>query len=134
MEKLSSKEQQLAKKYLDVTNTMMIALDTKGKVTLANKKASEVLGYTKAEIVGKDWFEQFLPRQIGEDVRLVAEKIFSGERESVEYYENPVLTKGGKERLISWHNATVVEDGKIIGLISSGIDITEKKKSAENFD
>ena len=51
-----------------------------------------------------------------------------------------VLTKNGEERVISWTNRLMTDaDGEIIGLISSGEDITErkieelkKKKSVEN--
>ncbi|OKY77093.1 MAG: Signal transduction histidine kinase with PAS and PocR sensory domain, partial [Candidatus Methanohalarchaeum thermophilum] len=45
------------------------------------------------------------------------------------YYENPVLTKSGEERTILWHNSALKdEDGSIIGHLSSGMDITERKR------
>ena len=53
-----------------------------------------------------------------------------GDIEPVEYYENPVLTKSGEERQIAWHNSLLKnEDGRIVGTLSSGEDITERKKA-----
>jgi PAS domain S-box-containing protein len=55
-----------------------------------------------------------------------------GQGHAVEYYENPVLTVTGEEKLIAWHN-TVIRDehGQIVGTLSSGLDITEQKAAEE---
>src|SRR4030066_1993377 len=58
----------------------------------------------------------------------------AGEIEPVEYFENPVLTKGGKERFIAWHNIVMKDEaGNIIGTLSSGEDITERKCTEEQI-
>ena len=45
-----------------------------------------------------------------------------------EYFENPVKTKDGNEKIILWHNTVLMDKNKkIIGTISSGDDITELK-------
>jgi hypothetical protein len=50
----------------------------------------------------------------------------------LEYYENEVVTKSGKRRLIYWNNSLIKdEEGQINELLSSGIDITERKHSEE---
>jgi len=56
----------------------------------------------------------------------------AGKIKEAEYYENPIITKSGEERLIEWHNTVIHEEGgKIIGTLSSGEDITERKKAEE---
>ena len=46
--------------------------------------------------------------------------------------ENEILTKARDERLIAWHNAIYRDGkGKIIGTLSSGEDITERKLAEE---
>jgi PAS domain S-box-containing protein len=62
----------------------------------------------------------------------VFNKLVTGEIEPVEYYENPVLTKSGEERIIAWHN-TVLRDekGKFISTVVSGEDISERKRAQE---
>jgi signal transduction histidine kinase len=45
------------------------------------------------------------------------------------FMENYVQTRNGEERLILWHDVVLKDDsGMIMGTISSGEDITERKK------
>jgi two-component system sensor histidine kinase UhpB len=54
----------------------------------------------------------------------------AGEIGPVEYFENPILTKNGEEKLIAWYN-TLLRDqaGTILGVLSSGEDISERKRA-----
>jgi PAS domain S-box-containing protein len=120
------RERDKAQNYLDIAGTIIMTLNLKGEIAMMNRKGCTLLGYGEEEIVGKDWFDNFIPGRIRLEIRAVFENIIAGETELVEYHENPVLTKGGEERLIAWHN-TVLKDetGKIIGVLSSGEDVTE---------
>jgi len=41
--------------------------------------------------------------------------LIRGEVDLVEYYENPVRTKDGEERIIAWHNSVLRNpDGEIV--------------------
>ncbi len=126
------KERDRAHKYLDVAAVMLVAIDTEQRVGLINKKGCEILGYQEEEIIAKNWFDNFLPERIREEVRAVFEKFVADEADTPEYYENPVLTKKGDERLIAWHN-TILRDekGNVIATLSSGEDITERKAAEE---
>ena len=132
VEEALREERDKAQKYLDIAAVMIIAIDAEGEVTLINKKGCDVLGYKEEEIIGKNWFDNFLPERLRDTVKAVSHQLLAGEIEPTEYYENPVLTKSGHERLIAWHN-TVLRDeaGNIVGHLSSGTDITERKQ-AEN--
>ncbi|MBN3040920.1 MAG: PAS domain S-box protein [Candidatus Omnitrophica bacterium] len=127
-------EKERAQMYLDIAGVIITVLDTKGRVILINKKGSQVLGYLQKEIIGKPWFDNFLPEKNREQVKKVFRNITSANLNSsdFEYYENPVLTKSGELRNILWHN-TVIRDetGKIVAALSSGEDITEKKNAEE---
>ena len=130
LQKLNSKiiiEKQTAQNYLDIAGNMFIAIDKNGIVTLANQKASEVLGYPVEQIVGKNWFDHFLPDDKSQEIKDVFKKIMKGEIESVEYVENQVLCKDGGCRWIAWQNTDIRDEkGRITGTLSSGIDITDK--------
>jgi PAS domain S-box-containing protein len=125
-------ERDNAQLYLDIAAVIIIAIDAKGEVKLINKKGCEVLGYKEEEIVGKNWFDNFLPERLRDTVKAVSHQLLAGEIEPAEYYENPILTKSGQERLIGWNN-TVLRDeaGNIIGHLSSGTDITDRIKAEE---
>jgi len=103
------KERDKAQKYLDVAGVMFLVLDANGRVTLINDRGCEILGYNEEEILGKNWFENFLPERIRNDVALVFNKLIAGEIEPVEYFENSIVNKKGEERIIAWHN-TVLRD------------------------
>ncbi len=126
------KEKNLAQKYLDVAGAMFVGVDTESKVFLANKRSCEVLGCDQDEIIGKNWFDNFIPERLRAEIKSVSARLLAGEWEALEHYENPVLTSAGDERIIAWHN-TLLRDEKenIIGHISSGEDITERKEAEE---
>ncbi|MBI2400718.1 MAG: PAS domain S-box protein [Deltaproteobacteria bacterium] len=124
------RERNKLRKYLEVAGVMVIVLDRHGRVELINRKGCEVLGFREEEILGKDWFSNFLPERIKNEVQLVFSMLVSEGMDSAEaesYYENPVLTRSGFERTVLWHNSVLKEDGRVIGLLSSGEDITERK-------
>jgi len=109
-----------------------MALDINGNITLINNKGCEILGYKKEEIIGKNWFDTFLPEGVRDELKKVFKKLMKGDVDAVERYENPILTKSGEERVIEWRNSILRdEEGNIIGVLSSGLDITERKRMEE---
>ena len=121
------------RKYLDVAEVMLVAINQKGRVTLINRKGCKILGYGEKSILGKNWFSTFIPAKHRREVRGTFERIMAGKITPVEYFENPVLTKNG-ERTIAWHNSYLTDSsGKITGTLSSGEDVTERKKVEEEL-
>lgn len=124
-----------AELYFDIADVMMIVINSDGIVDKVNKKGCEILGYNKEEVAGQNWFDKFIPKEAYQDVKDVFKQLMSGQVEPVEYYENPVITKTGEEKLVAWHNAVIRDDrGHITGTLSSGEDITERKKVKEQLD
>lgn len=119
-----------AQKYLDIAGVMIVVIDVDQRVTLINKKGCEILGYKEEEIIGKNWFDDFLPEEDRDRVKDVFVKLIAGEIEPVEYFENPVLTESGEERIIAWHNTVLADEaGNIMAALSSGEDITDRKRA-----
>ena len=124
-----------ARQYLDIAGVAFVALDNEGNITLINKRGLEILGYRGEELLGQNWFKTCLPERMTDDVLDVYHQLIRGEAEPVEYHENPVLTKEGKERIIAWHNSVLRNpDGEIVGILSSGEDITERKEVEDEKD
>jgi PAS domain S-box-containing protein len=125
-EELLRRERNRAQKYLDDAGVMFLVLDTDQRVTLINEKGCEILGCEQKNIIGKNWFENYIPERIRDEARKTFRELMAGNIKSVEYYENPVLTTSGDEKVIAWHNTVLRDqDGEIIGTLSSGDDITE---------
>jgi PAS domain S-box-containing protein len=128
------KERDEAQAYLDIAGVILVAIDAEQKVTLINKKGIEILGYSEQDIIGKNWFDTFLPEKNRDDVGRVFAEIIKGEIEPAEYFENLVLTKNGEERIIAWHNTLVKdESGNIVGTLSSGEDVTERRRAQKEM-
>jgi PAS domain S-box-containing protein len=130
MERVLREEKDRAQNYLDVASVVLVAIDADQRVTLINRKGCELLGWSEKEIIGKNWFDVAIPERLREEVRRVSAMLMAGEIEPVEYFENPVITREGTERVIAWHN-TVLRDpaGSIVGTLSSGEDITERRRA-----
>jgi len=130
--KAIQKERDRSQKYLDVAKVVFVVIGRDQKVNLINKKGCEVLGYDEKEIIGKNWFDNFLPKKNIKSVKSVFGKLTAGEIESIEYFENHVLTKSGEERIIAWKNTILYDDqGNIDCFLSSGEDITKSKQAEE---
>ena len=128
------KEKDMVQKYLDIAAVILVVIDAKQNITLMNKRGCEILGYDEEEIIGKNWFDNFVPDNEREQVREGFVQFISGEIEPMEYFENIVSTKSGTVRLIAWHNTVLKDDeGNIVGTLSSGEDITERKKREEEL-
>jgi PAS domain S-box-containing protein len=127
-------ERDRAQQYLDVADVIFIAISIDGDVMMINRKGCELLGYREEEVVGKNWFENFVTQEVRDEIIPVARKLQTGDLDAAEYHENTVLTRGGEERLIAWHN-TVLRDanGNICAYLSSGEDITDRKWAEEMF-
>ncbi len=116
-----------ARTYLDIAGTVIVALNPDESVAYINKKGCEILGYPEDNIVGRNWFDVFLPDRDCERTRQTFHKILTGKMNLAAAYENPVLTREGDERVIAWTNTLLRDgDGKITGTLSSGQDITER--------
>jgi PAS domain S-box-containing protein len=122
-------ERDRAQICLDVAEVVFVAIDGDGLVYLINRKGCEILGYEENEIVGKNWFDNFIPERTRAALLGVAHKLLTGNAGAAMHCENPVLTKSGEERIIAWHNTVIRdENGNITGHLSSGEDITEFRR------
>jgi diguanylate cyclase (GGDEF)-like protein/PAS domain S-box-containing protein len=134
-EQLIREERDKAQTYLNIAGTIIVAIGENQKVTLINKMGCDTLGYSCEEIIGKNWFDNFIPERVRNSVRNGFMELLSGNSKMMEYFENPVLTKSREEKVIVWHNSVLSDDkGKIIATLSSGEDITKRKLSEKAIE
>lgn len=120
------KEEKLLRQYLDSSPTMFLVINKEHTVELVNKRTCEILGVEEVAILKKNWFKNFIPTRDKKRLMELFEDIFQERLEVPNMYENLVIAKGGEERLIQWSNATLRNaNNEIIGVVSSGLDITE---------
>lgn len=126
-EKVSKFEKSRARKYLELVDVMMVALDNKANITMVNPKTCQILGYDKAELLEKNWVETIL---FNEDNVSLNDRLKFIDTNYPDNFENYVLTKSGDKRLIVWNKTSIKDDeDKTIGILCSGQDVTEQRLS-----
>ncbi len=120
-------ERDRAQSYLDVAGVIIVALDENGNVLLINKKGCEILGHEEYDILGKNWFANFVPDALWGMGKMA--DVFKKTAEThPDYFENPIFTKQGGQRHILWRYAPLIKNNAIKGILYSGEDITERKR------
>lgn len=128
------REMAKTRNYLDMAGVITVVLDANEKVTLINKKGCEILGFTREQIIGKNWFDIFVPEREREKIRAIFKELMRSNAATAEYFENSIVDGNGNERIIAWYNSLLRDtDGNITSVLSSGEDITERKHAEEQI-
>ncbi len=125
------KEKRRAEEYLNIAAAIVVAVEGDGELSLINDSGCRLLGYKREELVGKNWFDTCIPEEDRDEVRKVFGMIVDGRINSVANFTNAVLTKDGARRMVSWHNSVIEENGRVLGCLSSGEDVTERLETEE---
>ncbi|MCK9632130.1 MAG: PAS domain S-box protein [Methanoregula sp.] len=133
LEKRSAQEStEIRERYLSLAPAIILALDRNGAITYLNRKGGEILECNPEEVAGISWFDHFLPEKDRERVKEVYSQLMAGQVEPNRVVENPVLARGGTEKIIRWYNTVLHdEDGAVAGTLGFGADITEEKRAQD---
>jgi PAS domain S-box-containing protein len=116
------------REFLEKIHLSAVMLDREGKVIFCNDHLLNLTGWSRDEVIGRNWFDLFIP----EDLRAGVSKFFAAlvAGQDVPFHnENPILTRKGEQRLLVWDNTFLLDSGgAIVGAASIGIDITEQRK------
>ena len=112
-------------------NLWINVLDEKANVILWNEAAEKMSGYSAAEVIGHDkiWSWLYPDEQYRKKITTKVNAIIK-EGEVAEDFETKIACKDGKIKFISWHSRNLANpQGKIIGSVALGRDITERKQA-----
>lgn len=101
--------------------------DREGKVLEVNSAYCRLYGYSREELLGKN-FAIIFPPQKRRMVRENYRKTFESKREGG-IFESKVTSKTGKEYIVESHYSFIVQHGKRTAMLSVVRDITERKQS-----
>jgi PAS domain S-box-containing protein len=111
---------------LDNVELVSMMLDREARITYCNEYLLRSTGWQRDELVGKNWFEVFIPPEIGDLKGDFFTALLANHPETW-HHANEILTRSGDRRLIRWNNSVLrSEDGEVIGTASIGEDITER--------
>lgn len=128
----SSKEH--LEKIMETPQNLIVEMDKDMRIMMFNKGCEEITGYSRSEVIGKDWVELFIPDRLRDTIRMVFEQVKSDSNIFPSQYENPILTKSGKEKIIFWSNTKLTDEkGGVISVITIGKDITVRKRAQQKI-
>lgn len=116
------------REVLENIHLLAVSLDTEGHITFCNDFFLNLTGWKREEVIGKDWFEVFVPTESRNVLRTTYLRgIALGEIKS--HYEDEIASCFDKRCLIAW-SATLLRDpaGKVIGATMIGRDIGEGRR------
>jgi PAS domain S-box-containing protein len=112
---------------LENVQMVTLMLDDQGRILFCNEYLLGLTGWQREEVLGRDYFEIFLPAEVRDGLRQVYQSLMQGG--PLSHYENEIITRTGERRLISWNNTSLKNmAGQTIGVASIGEDITERKQ------
>ena len=119
------------REILETLRMVSVCLDLKGIITFSNNYLLELAGYTRNEVVGKNWFDLFVPGANAAAVmqtyirRITTKSVPS-------HGESCLVTRNGEQRLFSWNNTLLLHpSGQVMGMASIGEDITERRRTEQ---
>ncbi|NVB36705.1 PAS domain S-box protein [Pseudenhygromyxa sp. WMMC2535] len=119
-------ERDFAQRLCDTAHAIVLVLDPEGRIVFFNPFMRELSGYELDEVRGRDWFKTF----IVEDERPRISALFEQAIDDLEIVANvnAIRTKSGGAREIEWYGKTLHDSqGKIVGLLSVGWDVTDRR-------
>ena len=133
MEEELQHAKEFAENIIETADAIVVLRDLQGSIWMFNRAAEEATGYKRDEVIGRNWFDLIVPRNRYPEPWARFEEFREGRAFEREPFANPILTRSGEERYISWRSNEVREHGQVIGLISIGTDITERRRAVEDL-
>ncbi|WP_419778263.1 PAS domain S-box protein [Maridesulfovibrio sp.] len=108
--------------------SVIILLSPEKKILEFNRMAEQLFGRTRHEVLGRDYYELFVPERLWPDHNRQFATVLSGN--PLRLLESYVIARGGTERMIQWSLSRLLDaKGGALGVLAVGQDITERKRS-----
>lgn len=122
-----------AEQIVSEVNSLVVILDSNGKIKRFNRLCEEVTGMREADLVGKNAHDLFIPASERQASRSNIDGFFR--REAAYEVLRPIHTKQGV-RMIHWRNK-IVRSGSGVDeayLVCSGVDVTEEQRAKARLE
>lgn len=116
---------EFSESLIENANAMVVGMDRQGRITLFNQASQRITGFAAEDVRGKSALELLgIPNRLSPAP--------DGSRRALDgigarFHESAIVTRSGEQRQISWQNSAIMEGEQIVGILSFGIDETERK-------
>ena len=122
------------RRFSDILSTISlvaVCLDCHGRITFCNDYLLDLTGWSRHEVLGRDWIDLFTPPETRDDLV----HLFTGacSQDSISaHHENDIMTREGEHRVINWSNTLLRDtEGDVIGTASIGQDVSAKRQTED---
>ena len=127
------KERDFSSNLITTAPVIILLLDHKGLIQHVNPYFEQLTGYALKEIKDKEWIANFLPSREQNSIQTLLNKTLHGT--PVRGNTNAIIIRDGTEREIEWYTETMYDaSGIVTGVLSVGMDITERKQAEEEIE
>ncbi|HWR26770.1 MAG TPA: PAS domain S-box protein, partial [candidate division Zixibacteria bacterium] len=114
---------------IEYSNDMIWTLDTEGRFLFFNNRSEEITGFKLEDWRGKSFAPLIKKEELPEIIE-VFHKTLSGKPQQ---YEVTVKKGDGSQLILLVNTAPIYSKGKVVGTVSFGRDITERKETEEQI-
>src|SRR4051794_31161507 len=114
------------REMLDNLELISVISDLDGRLTYCNDYFLRLTGWSRAEIIGADFFDTFIAAELRDEVREVYASLMTGVT-TLRHHTNEIVTRSGDRRLIQWNNSLIYSvSGEVVGAACIAEDITDR--------
>ncbi len=133
MERLT-KEKEWSELLLNKAPNIIVGLGEDSNIIVFNKFAEELTGYKASEVIGKRWIDLFIPKEDQKKIYGIWNDIVRKKRVDHHFIHAVKAKKGKENRIISWGNTLLTENGMFKMVLSIGEDITKKQEAEKQLE
>ncbi|MBF0623087.1 MAG: PAS domain S-box protein [Magnetococcales bacterium] len=133
IERALRQERDFNNSLIETAQVIILVLDVEGQIVTFNPHLSELTGYALEEVVGKSWFDIFLPNINKEEIKTLFKHAVGDTQTRGNV--NSIKTRDGSFVDVEWYDRTLKDvDGQVTGLLAIGLDITQRQQIQKEHD
>jgi PAS domain S-box-containing protein len=117
---------------IDSTSCLVVVLDRDGGLVRFNRACERLTGYSAEEMLERPFWDLLVDPAEAPTIERALDRVWAGDFPADN--ENHWILRDGSRRLIAWSNTALLDDdGEVELIVSSGVDITERKRVEEEL-
>ena len=119
------------RQLVETANSVILRWDTAGTILFINEYGERYFGFNKNELIGRNVVGSIVP-ELEASGRNLAQLMQEIQRDPDKFVdnENENITRDGRRVWVRWANKAIAdEQGRLLGILSVGTDITERKRT-----
>jgi len=127
-----TEERDFTSAIIGAAGSLIVVLDPDGRIIRFNRACEQTSGYVFQEVSGRAFWDVLIIQQEVQPLRDLFAKLRQGS-DAIKH-ENYWQTRSGELRLIDWSNVALRDKhGATVYIISTGIDITDRRRAEQNL-